>query len=70
MTINDMLEQGITFQGERRVTANVCGDECVFYKGDSEWGYAALDEPWGDYEVSYMYPMCGWLEIELEIPGI
>ena len=46
MTINDMLEQGITFQGERRVTWNACGDEAVFFKGDEDWygGCRPIDE--------------------------
>ena len=67
MTINDMIQLGVTLEGERRVTAMCCGDEVVLYKGSDEWSWLTLDEEWANWEVNYIYPLHGWIEIELDM---
>lgn len=78
MTINELIEQGITFQGMRKVSGwkgGLEGGEEVFYEDSDEWSFGTLDEeecPWAEYEIIYMYAndshKGGCLVIELDIP--
>lgn len=79
MNINELLDQGVTLQGTRRVSGwkgNLDdGGEVIFYEGSDEWGWASLDEedcPWAEYEINYMYASeahkGGCMMIELDVP--
>ena len=72
MTINDMIEQGITFQGPRMVLAVADGGqgEVTLYDDSEEWGWGTLDEEWADWEVNYIHPGRGGdVVIELDNPN-
>lgn len=74
MTINEMIEQGITIQGDRKVTALApnfmeTGEELTLYDGDDgEWSWNSLDEEWADWDINYMYAKDRQLVIELDNP--
>ena len=74
MTINDMVEQGVTFQGERVVTSLTDDMKAVrvLYLGNDEWGWGPLDDEWADWDVNYIHPRLdgdGDIEIELDNPN-
>ena len=72
MTINDMINQGITFQGERRITAMADDgsfDEITLYEDCEEWFYSPISEDWGEWEINYIYAGHYCLIIELDNPN-
>ena len=71
MTINDMLEQGISICGFVRV---MCFDRhsrpVTFFDGDVEWYSEELDDGWANQPVLYMTAATGYkLTVEVEPPG-
>lgn len=77
MTIRDMIDAGITFEGHIRVKEyRDSGDIKILYEQEDLFG----DEPWMDKEVTYIYPYSdtsiglfgGWIEhhgVCIEIRG-
>ena len=72
MTINDLLEQGITIQGNRIVTAIADGGsgEITLDDDGDEWGWSSLDDEWADWEINYIHPdRHGNVVFELDNPN-
>lgn len=69
MTINDMLEQGVIFQGKIQVdTWNDDGDSIVLFESD---GVTELKdyvyESWADKNVAHIFPWgSNWLQFEVK----
>ena len=77
MTINDMIEMGVTFEGPRVVTSltDDLRDEQVLYAGEDEWSWTQLDEEWADWDINYIHPRRSLgskneIEIELDNPNV
>ena len=72
ITISDMLGQGVTIQGQARISYfDLDGHdvvEHVLFEGepDCELDYYQLDEDWADWPITYMWAEAGCLRIELE----
>ena len=74
MTINEMIDGGVTFQGARIVSAaqGVAGGyaEVVLYDGSDEWSWACLDDDWAGWDVNYIWAdREGRLVVELDNPN-
>ena len=74
MTINDLIEDGIGFQGPRKVTTmsdySPDGEEIVLYDDDEEWGQDALEYEWADWDITFFNANPpGIMEIELYNPN-
>ena len=75
MTLTDMIEQGVIFQG-KRIVKTISGDGRTImmynsiFDGEDEWDcYNDCGSGvWGfmDREVRYIYPERDWLVIEVE----
>ena len=57
MTINDMLEQGVTIQGRVIVYAFDGDNDFIMFDGDGDELPSPYDDvPWANWELQYIYP--------------